>query len=148
MELLKKIANNFIALDSKEILFRTVSNNPQLEKLAIKLNQDRQLRFGLTANDDYLGDYSKTSVEVYGKEAGPIQLYDGGDFYKSFQVILLDDGFLIDADGMKTDESGQTTNLFTKYGQDITGLNDENLTIFIAALRPKIADAIIRRIFL
>jgi len=57
MELLKKIANNFIALDSKEILFRTVSNNPQLEKLAIKLNQDRQLKFGLTANDDYLGDY-------------------------------------------------------------------------------------------
>ena len=148
MELLKKIANNFIALDTKEILFRTVSNNPQLEKLAIKLNQDKQLKFGLTADGDFLGDYSKTSVEVYGKEPGPIQLYDGGDFYKSFQVILLDDGFLIDADGMKTDDSGQTTNLFTKYGQDITGLNDENLTIFIAALRPKIADAIIRRIFL
>ena len=61
---------------------------------------------------------------------------------------VLDDGFLIDADGMKTDESGQTTNLFTKYGQDITGLNDENLSIFIAALKPKIAEAIIRRIFL
>ena len=148
MELLKKIANNFIALDSKEILFRTVSNNPQLEKLAIKLNQDKQLKFGLTADGDFLGDYSTSSVRDYGKEPGPIQLYDGGAFYKSFQVILLDDGFLIDADGMKTDDSGQTTNLFTKYGEDITGLNDENLSIFIVALKPKIAEAIIRRIFL
>ena len=75
-------------------------------------------------------------------------MYDSGAFYKSFQVILLDDGFLIDADGMKTDDSGETINLFTKYGEDITGLNDENLSIFILALTPKIADAIIRRIFL
>jgi hypothetical protein len=148
MELLKKIANNFIALDTKEILFRTVSNNPQLEKLAIKLNQEKQLKLGLTADNGFLGDYSTSSVRDYGKDPGPIQLYETGAFYKSFQVILLDDGFLIDADAMKTDDSGATTNLFTEYGQDITGLNDENLTIFINALRPKITEAIIRRIFL
>ena len=143
MEALKKLARNFIALDTKEILFRTMANNPQLEKLAIKLNQEKQLRFGLTADDDFIGEYSATSVNVFGKEPGPIQLKDSGDFYKSFQVILLDDGFVIDADGQKED-----TNLFTKYGQDITGLNDENLTIFIDALIPKISEAIIRRIFL
>lgn len=143
MEALKKLARNFIALDTKEVLFRTIANNPQLEKLAIKLNQEKQLKFGLTADDDFIGEYSATSVNVFGKEPGPIQLKDSGDFYKSFQVILLDDGFVIDADGQKED-----TNLFTKYGQDITGLNDENLTIFIDALIPKISEAIIRRIFL
>ncbi len=148
MEVLKKLAQNFINLDTKEILFRTVSNNPQLEKLAIKLNQENQLKFGKTADGNFLGDYSQTSVDVYGKEPGPIQLKDTGDFYDSFQVILLDDGFVIDADGFKTDDSGETTNLFSKYGQDITGLNDENLSIFIKELQPKIAEAIIRRIFL
>ena len=148
MEALKELARKFIALNEKEILFRAIANNPKLEKLAIKLNQENQLKFGKTADGDYLGDYSATSVNVFGKEPGPIQLKDTGDFYESFQVILLDDGFLIDADGMKTDDSGKTTNLFTKYGQDITGLNDENLSIFIVALKPKIVEAIIRSIFL
>jgi hypothetical protein len=129
-------------------MFRTISNNPQLEKLAIKLNQDKQLKFGLTADGDFLGNYSTSSVRDYGKEPGPIQLKDTGAFYKSFQVILLDDGFLIDADEVKTDDSGQTTNLFTRYGQDVTGLNDENLSIFISELVPKIGEGIIYRIFL
>ncbi len=143
MEILKKLANNFIALDTKEIMFRTMSNNPQLEKLAIKLNQEKQLKFGLTADDNFLGEYSLTSINVFGKEPGPIELLDTRKFYDSMQVILLDDGFVIDADGQKKD-----TNLFTKYGQNITGLNDKNLSIFIDALAPKISEAIIRRILL
>jgi hypothetical protein len=146
MEELKKLAENFMQLNEKNILFRAMVDNPQLEKLAVKLNQ-KQLQDGKTANDRNLPNYSKTSVEVYGKEPGPMTLKDTGDFYDSFDVILLEDGFVIDADSLKTDALGGTTDLFIKYGQDITGLNDENLSIFVEALIPKVQEAILKLIF-
>lgn len=142
MEALKRLARNFIALDVDRIMFKTMTDNPILEKLAIQLNQTRQLKFGLTANNDFLGDYSAGSVEHYGKSPGPIQLHDTGEFYDSFEVVLQDDGFFIDAEGQKDD-----TNLFTEYGQDITGLNDENLTIFIGRLIPLVQRTIIKMMF-
>lgn len=148
MEALKKMLNNFLSLQRNDIFFRTMSNNPQLKKLAVKLNQE-QLRQGKTANERTLPDYSETSVKVFGKEPGPIQLYDTGEFYKSFEVILQDDGFIIDGDGLKTDDSqgiSITTDLFVVYGQDITGLNDENLSKFAIMLLPKVQETILKLI--
>lgn len=148
MEALKKMLNNFLLLEQSDIFFRTMNNNPQLQKLAVKLNQE-QLRQGTTANDRKLPNYSETSVKVFGKEPGPIQLYDTGDFYKSFEVILKDDGFIIDGDGLKTDDSqgiSITTDLFVVYGEDITGLNDENLSKFVERLLPKVQETILKLI--
>ena len=64
MEVLKKLAQNFINLDTKEILFRTVSNNPQLEKLAIKLNQENQLKFGFPKFAGFVSLYEFVSLPV------------------------------------------------------------------------------------
>jgi len=134
MEALKRLAKNFIALDVDKIMFKTMTDNPILEKLAIQLNQKRQLKFGLTANNDFLGEYADGS--------GPIELHDTGAFYDSFEVILEEGGFFIDADGQKDDK-----NLFTEYGQDITGLNEENLTIFIGRLIPLVQKTILKMMF-
>lgn len=142
MKALKTLIKNALALDSRSVMIKVMSDDPIIEKLAIQLVQRRQLKFGLTGDNDFLGDYSAASVEIFGKEAGPIQLKDTGDFYESFEMVLTDDGFFIDADGQKDD-----TNLFVEYGTDITKLNEVNFSIFIDRLIPLIQKAIIKKMF-
>jgi hypothetical protein len=60
-------------------------------------------------------------------------LKDTGDFYKSFTVNYIDSDIVIDADGQKDDN-----NLFEEYGDDILGLNDLNMTIFVDEVTKKI----------
>lgn len=141
MEVLHKISANLERLNTSGILFKAMSENPILSKLAIQLNQENQLQHGLTANDGFLGNYSKASVEVFGKSPGPIQLKDTGAFYDSFHVVLSEDGFIINADGEKDGE-----NLFVKYGQDITGLDETSLAIFRSRLIPYVRKIIINEI--
>jgi hypothetical protein len=142
MEALIRLSKNFLALRPKKILVKTMSENPILEKLAIQLVQKRQLEFGTTGNANFLGNYSAASVVHYGKDEGPIQLYDEGDFYESFEIVFVDNGFFINADGQKED-----TNLFTEFGLDITKLNEANLTIFIERLIPVLINTIIKMMF-
>jgi hypothetical protein len=61
-----------------------------------------------------------------GQPTDRVTLKDTGDFYSSFQVLPFKGGFIIDADPIKED-----TNLFDRYGEDILGLNDENLQLII-----------------
>lgn len=126
MEALTNLLRQFMMLDTNIVLFKTISDNPFLRDVVTDLNTNKQLRFGLTADGGVLPDYSDTSVNLYGKEPGPIQLKDTGAFYKSFEVILTDDGFWITADDEKT-ENGVTTRLFQKYGVygEIAGLTNE-----------------------
>lgn len=142
MEALEIMLCNFLALDVNKIMFKTMSDNPILEKLAIQLNQEKQLKFGLTANDGFLGEYSDVSIEIFGKDPGPIQLKESGIWYDSFEVILQEDGFFIDA----LEERGDT-NLFVEFGEDITGLNDDSLDFFIGRLIPLIEQTILKMIF-
>jgi len=137
---------NIQSLEAGNIIFVTISENPILEKLAVQLVQNRQLRFGTTGDGGFLGEYSATSVEVYGKEPGAIQLYDQGDFYESMHTdifVTLDvAGFFINADGDKDD-----VNLFEEYGEDITKLNEENLEFFKRRFYPKVIEVIEKMIF-
>ena len=55
MEALKKMLNNFLSLQRNDIFFRTMNNNPQLKKLAVKLNQ-QQLYNAIVASPDLLRD--------------------------------------------------------------------------------------------
>jgi len=142
MEALERMIKNFLALDPNKILIKTMSDNPILEKLAIQLVQRKQLDFGLTGDGHFLGEYSAVSVEVFGKEPGPINLDDTGEFRDSFEVVLVDEGFFINADGQKED-----TNLFVEFGSDITKLNEDNLSTFIDRLVPLMQKAIIELMF-
>ena len=64
-------------------------------------------------------------------------LFDTGEFYESFELIVGKDYFEIDADPLKTNEDGETTNLFYKYSTAILGLTDES--------KDKLAQELIRR---
>ena len=43
-------------------------------------------------------------------------------------IVVLRDSVVVDADPIKIDENGETTNLFNEYGEEIIGLTDENKT--------------------
>ena len=49
-------------------------------------------------------------------------------------VIVLNDSMMIDSDGA---DKSNGDNLFTKYGDGITGLTDENMEKLVATLRVK-----------
>lgn len=77
-----------------------------------------------------IGTYSRyTEILNPEKQEGtPYTLYDTGEFYNSMMIEVFDDYIEIDADGLKVDEFGQTTDLFQEYGYEIIGLTEESKT--------------------
>ena len=71
-----------------------------------------------------LPDYSPTSVEVYGKPAGPIKLFDEGDFYRG---INLQAGA---SEAELTGKDSKTAELQFEFGEEIIGLSEESLEQF------------------
>ena len=79
----------------------------------------------------YLGSSRSKSV------GGSPILFDDGDFFNTWDVIISNDGFEPTADPIKED-----TNLFTEWGDDITGLTDESLDEYIQKTLTKRQDGI------
>jgi len=144
MDALKNILNNFLKLENGTVLFYTMDKNPFLQDLVAELNTKGQLYAGLLADGGQLPDYSRASVEMFGKRPGPIKLFNTGEFWKSWNIELTLNGFFIDADAEKPDG----TNLFIKYAEygDVLGLTDKNTDIFIQQLIPQIINEIIESI--
>ena len=142
MDALKNILNNFLKLENGTVLFYTMDNNPFLQDLVAELNTKGQLHAGLLADGGQLPDYSKASVEMFGKTPGPIKLFQTGEFWKSWNIELTLNGFFIDANPEKPDG----TNLFRKYSEygEILGLTDKNTEIFINQLIPNVIHEILQ----
>lgn len=141
MERLYQIANRFLTLSNNYILVTTMSQNASLKKLVTDLNTKKQLQFGELSDGTVLPNYSYTSQVVFGKPDVPIMLKDTGEFWRSFEVILEEDGFVINADGDKGE-----VDLFIKYSNDVAGLNEKNMNIFIDAFLIQIYNVILRYI--
>lgn len=110
---------------SKELLTITKAN----EETVTNLNTD-QLFAGEDAKGKKLPNYSERSVQVFGKRAGPMQLFNEGDFYKGFFVQVEKFPITIFSHDLKT---GKIADLLESKGEDpddIYGLNKENLTDF------------------
>jgi len=75
-----------------------------------------QLMTGHRSDGTKLPDYRPSSVKDFGKEDGPIKLYDTGDFHKSFRLDFNEDGYTIKADDLY--------DLEKRYGENIYGLDD------------------------
>ena len=65
-------------------------------------------------------NYSPVSVEVYGKPAGPIRLYDQGDFYRGF--FLNTDKFPV----IFYSRDSKAQRLEQEYGNEIFGLRQQD----------------------
>lgn len=99
----------------------------------VKILQKRLLTKGTNSKGDIIGLYSLATEFISNgkKEQGePFTLFDTGDFYASMFVVVFRDSFMIEADGQKDDG-----NLFEKYGENITGLTNENLQIIKTKLQ-------------
>lgn len=132
--LIEKLEELQDKLDVKKALDFSVDSN--IRELIINLNQEQLYNLGEDSEGKSLGTYAPSTVMIKQAQGVPtdrITLRDTGDFYKSFTVNYLNNEIVLDADGQKDD-----TNLFTEYGEDILGLNELNMTIFIDEVTKKI----------
>ena len=146
---LKKVAGKAANLKTK-ILFQIVFQNSEVQDLIVDLNRIEQLfKEGIDSTGKIIGEYSEVTEMLtqgqsfgYGgssgkkqKKAGqPIFLLDEGDFYKSFKVKLLNDGFVIQADALKDDG----TDLTEQFGKNILGLTNESKAKIITQILPEL----------
>ena len=130
------------------MIFRIVFQNNEVQDLVLDLNRINQLfKKGIDAVGDEIGFYSEVTEQLsrgqsfgFGGDSGrkskkagePIFLLDEGDFYRSFKVKVLDDGFVITADTLKDDG----TDLVNSYGKDILGLTNESRNEIIKEIIP------------
>ncbi len=120
---------------SDDKIFVLTFNNPNMKSLVISLNHG-QLQMGETADDDFLPEYSRGSIDFYNKRAGRFTLYDTGEFYKSFAIAAVNGaGITIFADTIKEDKD------LLEYGA-VIGLNGESLSILIEEALPLVIEAI------
>ena len=141
---LQKIAD----LEINDVGFK-IASQKDVKDLVIRLNTKGEktsqlFEFGEDSLGNSLGEYSPFTVLEKIKKGQPddrITLKDTGDFYNSFIVVPYRGGFTINADPIK-----EENNLFTDFGIDILGLNDENLGILSEVYKDKVLEEIRRRI--
>lgn len=96
-----------------------------------------QLEAGTRPDESILPDYAPISVLQFGKEPGPMTLFDTGDFYEGIKPLFSDKTFEM----VGLDE--KTEMLISKYG-DVLGLSAENKKILAIRLIPGIKSRILR----
>lgn len=137
MDVLIEYLNDFKRkLDISEIFNFVIST--ELKELIIELNQDQLYDLGQDSKGNKLWSFSPSMPyspytikikQAKGQPTDRLTLRDTGAFYKSFTVEVEGTSIVLDADGQKQD-----TNLFSQYGIDILGLNDQNMAIFLERL--------------
>jgi len=94
---------------------------------AVAEAQREQLRKGQRPDGSSFPDYSTTSVNVYGKPAGPIQWYDDGEFYDTIGYVATDKNLEF-FDALTTSDNGEDINLEQRYNETILGIQTDNFT--------------------
>ena len=141
---LQKLAD----LEINDVAFK-IASQKNVKDLVIRLNTkgEKTSQLYIKGEDslgDSLGEYAPYTIIQKQKKNQPykrITLEDTGDFYKSFIVVPFKGGFTINADPIK-----EENNLFTDFGIDILGLNDENLGILSEVYKDKVLEEIRTRI--
>ena len=118
--LLQKLAN----VDNNTIWTAVFSREDFQTWILDLIRQDQLFDQGIDGNNQVIGYYSASTQKrkPEKKEGTPYTLYDTGDFYNSFTIVVMPNILEIDADPVK-----QGANLFVKYGEDIIKLTDENM---------------------
>jgi hypothetical protein len=129
---IRKLTDRVAKLDEGIILNRFVEL-PSVQKFILDLNRvDQLFNKGVDSKNRALGVYTPFTINSKQERGVPvpsdfhITLFDTGEFYSTFVIIPGKDFFEIDANPIRED-----ANLFEDFGEDILGLNDENLQILI-----------------
>jgi len=140
---LYSVINRTLELDINQILGSIFSAEEGVIELIIDLNTQGQLfDKGIDSEGTLLSDigggYSDATIAMKRTEGQPfnrITLLDTGEFYDSFTVSYVGDGFIIQADTIKENEDLQT-----RWGDNITGLTDESRVKLVFFLLPLISE--------
>ena len=131
-EAIRQLTDRVAKLDEGIILNRFVEL-PIVQKFILDLNRvDQLFNKGVDSKNRALGVYTPFTINSKQERGVPvpsdfhITLFDTGEFYSTFVIIPGKDFFEIDANPIRED-----ANLFEDFGEDILGLNDENLQILI-----------------
>ncbi len=145
---LTDVIDNIRALSTNKALFFIMSKDENKD-LVIQLNTEEQLfSKGIDSNGTRLenigGEYSEYTVFLKKSDNLPVDritLYQTGDFYDTFNVIVEKDGFIIEANTIKGNEDLQD-----RWGDDILGLTNESINELIDAIIPQIIDYLLNEI--
>lgn len=119
-------------------IFKAVIDS-KMKDFIIELNQNQLFDLGEDSEGkrlfSFLPDQPYAPYTIFIKEqsglpSDRLTLFQTGAFYKSFKVEVEGNDIILDADGQKED-----SNLFEDYGEDILGLNSQNMAIFIERLQ-------------
>ena len=113
-----------------QVIWVSVLKRPSLRTYILDLvREDQLLEQGIDEDGDVIGTYSEyTEIINPEKVAGShYTLKDTGEFFDSFYIDVFPSYFEINANPIKTDDDGETTNLFYEYGEGIMGLTTESL---------------------
>lgn len=128
-DLLKRVVKFNDELTSGRLVQKIIWDN---EAYIIDMNAEEQLfeqgvnRLGVSIMD--YAPYSPVTIaikEAKGQPTNRVTLRDKGDFQSSFYLEVGDKQFEIKASDFKTED------LIKKYGRQILGLTDENISILI-----------------
>jgi hypothetical protein len=116
-------------LDHKKIWLRVFKKKQLNTFILDMIKQDQLFDKGIDEDGDVIGTYSEfTEALNPEKVAGShYTLKDTGDFFDSFYIDVFPTYFEINANPIKTDQDGDTENLFYKYGEGIMGLTTESM---------------------
>ena len=96
---------------------------------------------------DIGGGYSDLTLQLNPeKQRDRVNLLDTSEFYASITATVDNSLLQIDADPIKTDDKGNDTNLYDRWGEDIIGLNEENLQRLIETIKDKLIDEILKQV--
>ena len=150
MEKLEEYLKKIVSLN-QDVLLKGVYSKPKVEQFIVSLNTEGQktsqlYNLGEDSEGQSLGDYTDYSIQLKLNGFGDsridhITLKDSGDFYESFEIKVLKDGFRIVANPIKDGD-----NLEDRFGKDIVGLNENNKKILAKFILPFYQEAIKRAI--
>mgnify|MGYP003650326294 FL=1 len=147
--MLKESLNKWLKIDPISIIRQILSDRAILNW--IEEANRKQLLTGKNSFDvklsDIGGGYSDLTLQLNpNKQRDVVNLLDTSEFYASITATVDSSLLEIDADPIKTDDNGKDTNLYDRWGEDIIGLNEENLQELIDALKDKLIIEILKKL--
>ena len=146
--MLKESLNKWLKIDPISIIRQLLSDRAILNW--IEEANRKQLLTGKNSFDvklsDIGGGYSDLTLQLNpNKQRDVVNLLDTSEFYASITATVDSSLLEIDADPIKTDDNGKDTNLYDRWGEDIIGLNEENLQELIDTLKDKLIIEILKK---
>lgn len=147
--MLKESLNKWLKIDPISIIRQILSDRAILNW--IEEANRKQLLTGKNSFDvklsDIGGGYSDLTLQLNpNKQRDRVNLLDTSEFYASITATVDTSLLQIDADPIKTDDNGNDTNLFDRWGKDIIGLNEENLQQLIEVIKDKLIIEILKKV--